>query len=201
MRSPSQAAFHSQHLFLTAKSQAAIPVADPITHDALRQAALDPSVTAIEYVGNVFVGGANYFLDAIVVVRDGARYVLDIYDGKPVRSMDEEGLRLLAIDKTGCVPLPLPRGRILREPQCSNARLIWEHHRHPVKMSVRARVLEALENGGAMSIRELGVRREDVFALACDAAIDIDLNGDPIDVAAVRRSNRSTSARLSPFVR
>lgn len=199
MRSPSRIAAPSHQLFLTPKSSHAIPIAGPLAYDALRQAALDPAVEAIEYVGKVPVGGRNYHLGGILVVRDGTRYVLDIYDGKNLRSIDEEGLRLLAIDQIGATPFALPRSRILCEPRCSSARLIWEHRRRPVGMHARSRILEDLDRGGPSSLRTMRARREDVFALACEALVDIDL-GEALDEAIVRRSTRAVPVRPS-FIR
>jgi hypothetical protein len=186
-------------LFLTPKAPAAIPVSDDLSYDVLCQAALDPAVTAIEFVRYVAVAGLPRRVDAIVLMRDGARRVVDIRDGG-IRSLDDQGLRLLAIDKLGATPLPLTAAGILGEPRCSNARLVWEEHRRPVRMHFRTHVVETLEAGGATSIRRLGLRyREDVFALACETMVDIDLDTDPVEGGLVRLSTRLASSRL-PFL-
>ncbi|MET1047114.1 MAG: hypothetical protein ABWX70_10515 [Hyphomicrobium sp.] len=191
----SRSLFPPPSLFLTPKSSVAIPVRDELTHDALCQAALDPAVTSIEFTRSVTVGNQPHRLDGIVLVRDNSREMLDIERGD-IRSLDAVGLRLLAAEKLGASPLTLNEGSILREPRCSNARTVWEHHRRPVSLESRIYIADLLDEEGAMSIRDIGIRfREDIFALACGTLLDIELHAGPLDAVLVRPTPRLVPMR------
>jgi len=183
------------HLVTTAKSSLSIPVETALDYDAVIQAALDPAVTELSYVRTVRLGGRLHPLGCVIVARDGALLALDIEDGSSVRPLDAEGLRLLAFEALGASPWRLTRAEIEEEPRCSNARLVWENARHRVRMPARQSVLDALEVSGAIPLREFDVRREDVFALACENVVDIDLDAIDLDAAEVRRSTGPAAQR------
>ncbi|QUS37832.1 hypothetical protein RPMA_02350 [Tardiphaga alba] len=187
------------HLVTTPKSTLSIPVTTALEYDAVIQAALDPAVAELSYIRTVHLGGRLHPLDCVLVSRDGALFALDIADGSSVRPLDAEGLRLLAFDALGASPLRLTRNEIEEEPRCSNARLVWENARHRVRMPARQSVLDALDISGAIPLREFDVRREDVFALACENVIDIDLDANDIDAAEVRRSTVPAAPRPRLF--
>lgn len=188
--------FPVQEFIVTPKSPNAIPVADRLGRDVVVQAALDPAITSIEYMHALRVGAGSYPFDGIVMVRDGARYAVELGCATPtVRSLDEEGLRLLAFDTLDAVPGIALRRDIAREPRCSNARLVWECAGHHVRLQRRLEILDLLDCRGAMHVGGFGGPREDVFALACDAVVDIDLDAADIATAEVRRSIGPTAPR------
>ena len=174
----------SHPLFLTPKSPIAIPIRDALCHDALRQFALDPVVTDIDYVESVVVSGSPVALHAIVVARGRRRDLVEIVDADPYpRSIDDEGLRLLAAKKLCATPLRLTRRDIQREPVASNARMVWDEHVRPVGMDRRLAIADVLDRCGPVTIRELSRElgrsaKLDVFALACATTLRIDIGGD-----------------------
>jgi hypothetical protein len=183
-------------LFLTPKAATAIPVADALAHDALRQAALDPAVSRIEYVGAVAFGRQRYDLDGILIVRDGARLVLDFQDDRRLRTLDEEGLRLIAVETIGAATLLAAKEDVLAHPRCANARRVWAARDHCVTLGIRNKILAHLDEEGGLTIRALGPRyKDDVFALACEAVLDIDISADSIEQAAVRPSGHGPLVR------
>jgi hypothetical protein len=188
MIQPSTTGAPGPHLVVTPKAAFAIPIATSLQFDAVIQAALNPAVTKLSYVRDIRLGGRLHTLGSILIVRDGVLFTLDLPESGAFRSLDEEGLRLLAFEALRASPLRLTRAEIECGPRCSNARLVWENHRHRVRMSARHSILDALDRSGVLPLRNFDVRREDVFALACENAVDIDLNAEDIDGADVRLS-------------
>lgn len=180
----------TQDLIVTPKSSSAIPVSNTLRRDLVIQTALDPAVVGIEYIRTVPVGAANYLFDGIVVVRDGTRHAVEFQHASVVRTLDLEGLRLLAIEKIEATPFAWTPTEVLREPRCTNARLIWECSHHRVRLDRRLGILDSLDCWGAMPLRNFDAPRADVFALACEAAVDVDLEAKDLDSALIRRSSR-----------
>jgi hypothetical protein len=77
-------------------------------------------------------------------------------------------------------------------------RVVWECHRHPVRMDVRLGILAALDCWGAMSCATSRRRYEGIYALCCEAAVDVDLTAADLDGAVVRRSSRIVAPRSHP---
>ena len=169
-------------LFTTPKSRTAIPIRDPLLHDALRQAALDGSVDTIEYVDALAVGGSNVDIASIVVTRRRYRTLLDIFDvDTPIRDLDEEGLYLLAAQQLSAQPVMLARDEIRREPVASNARQIWAEHDRCVDIDRRLAIADVVRHHGPIYLddlcREVGRHaRYDVFSLACQTVIQLDID-------------------------
>lgn len=65
-------------------------------------------------------------------------------------------------------------------------------------MDVRLGILDALDCWGAMPLRTFEARREDIYALCCEAAVDVDLTAADLDGAVVRRSSRIVAPRSRP---
>ena len=170
--------------FLTAKSPTPIPVGDVVRLDLLIQLALDPAVTAIEHVASVTLCGVAYPLDLLLATRGNARLILDI--GPPIRDLDDEGTLLLAADDLRATIVPLSLDDVYSRPRSSNARLVWASRNRPVPVDGRERIFAAIEDGGDCTVASLGFGLRDwVFALACEGAVTIDIDRDPIVDARV----------------
>ncbi|MET4384447.1 hypothetical protein ABIB73_000182 [Bradyrhizobium sp. F1.4.3] len=170
--------------FLTAKSPTPIPVGDVVRLDLLIQLALDPAVTAIEHVASVTLCGVAYPLDLLLATRGNARLILDI--GPPLRDLDDEGTLLLAADELRAMIVPLSSDQVQALPRSSNARLIWAYRKRLVPADGRERIFAAIENDGDCTVASLGFGLRDwVFALACEGAVTIDIDRDPIVDARV----------------
>ena len=164
--------------FVSPKNATPVPIADELQHDALRQFALDPAVTTLEFVESVEVAGSVVRLDALVVT--GARRNLVEFETSVLRDLDDEGLFLLASRKLRAIPLLLSRSFITRQPVVANAREIWSHHTRPVGRDRAIAICSALDLNGpmplALLVREFGRDAKwDVYGLACKAALTIDL--------------------------
>lgn len=188
-------------LFLTPKSPAAIPIRDGLHHDLLRQAALDATVKRIDYVGSVVVAGAPVDLDAIVITRGRDRYIVEaVGHDTAFRSLDDDGMYLLAARKLAATPLRLTSSEIRREPTASNARMVWDQHRRSVGLDRRLAIADALDRCGPMTIGEMACEmgrgaRLDVFGLACEATLCLDIDGC-IDDAIVSHRPAATGRGL-----
>jgi hypothetical protein len=177
----------SPRLFVGPKSSAAIPISSLLLRDAVLQATLDPAVRTIDFVPSARVDQATVKLNAVVLQRDDGRYMLDVVEARPLRDIDGEGLFLLALEQLKISTLELTAADIRKEPRFSNCREIWRHKAHPVSMGMRMGIQRALEDEGPLSILQLEAivqSRFDietaVFALACDAVLELDLDKTPL---------------------
>lgn len=172
-------------LFLTPKASAAIPVRDGLHHDALRQFALDAAVDRIDYVKSVVVAGAPVDINGVVITRGRDRHLVEIVGGDTdLRSLDDDGLYLLAARELNAVPLHLTAGDVRREPRLSLARAIWQEREREVEIDRRMAIADILDRGGPTTVRVLAdalgscVRLE-VYALACETSLNIDIGRRP----------------------
>ncbi|MBX9926767.1 MAG: hypothetical protein K2Y05_10450 [Hyphomicrobiaceae bacterium] len=191
-------------LFLTPKSIAAVPVPDEATREFLRQASLDPTVRHIDYVGDVAIGRVRYPLNSIIIVKDGERRVVDLIDRSPLRTLDDEGMRLIALEKLGAQSMPLTDASIMSGHRCAHARRIWEDRRGRVSLITRDRLLEQIGSEGAVPLGMIGSKyAPDVFELACEAEIEIDISVSELADATVRVSSTHVGSRrwIPPQVR
>ena len=173
--------------FISAKAAVAIPVACKLVRGALVQAALDPAVRAIEFIPTVVAFGQVIPLDAIVLRGDEGRQRLDIVETRPVRSLDDEGLALLAIDQLGLPPLTLTAGDIRRQPRAGNCRLVWACRDYRIYAGDRVRVLQALAEEGEMTLARAAAECRfsadavaAVLALVCGDLVEADLTTLPL---------------------
>jgi hypothetical protein len=197
-RVPSSAASH----FRSVKSAAPVPISSALRLDFLVQSALDPSVDEIDYVHSSAISGCRVRLDLPIIVRNRARFAVDIVDDHPLRSVDDEGLSLLAVQELGLEVLELRRVDILRDPVAENARRVWRHADQEVSVDDEIAALEAL-SGKHFAIDQLaemtGVSVEAVFALACAGLVAVDLKSQPIcpgTMVSVDPNHQSRAAAL-----
>ena len=189
-----QRAAASGALFISAKTSTAIPARNHLVRDALVQASLDPAVRAIHYIASARVAASPVKLDAVVIVRDDGRYVLDIVEVRPLRDIDAEGLAQIALRDLGLTPLTISQADITRDPKFTNSKLVWSYRLYPVGISLRMQVLGILGEEGPMTLsRLLAAIRTDrdagaaVMALACSDLIELDLVSRPLGPATIAR--------------
>ncbi len=180
--------------FISAKTTAVVPVKCCLVWDALVQASLDPSVRRIDYLRWSQVRSAPVNVDAIILVRDDGRVLLDVIPARPVRDLDEEGLVLIALSELDLPTLYLRAEDIRREPLLSNARRVWSYRLHPVGVTTRMKALSILRNAGPMALSGLmtAIRsgRDEfpaIMALACTNLVELDLSGAPLGPATTIR--------------
>jgi hypothetical protein len=185
----------SGHLFVSAKTSTAIPSRNLLVRDALIQASLDPAVRSIDYVASARVAATPVRLDAIVIVRDDGRYVLDVIESRPLREVDAGELAQTALRDLGLSQLTITGDEIRREPRFTNAKLVWSYRLCPVGIGLRMKVLGILGDDGPMTLaRLLSTIRSDrepsaaIMALACSDLIELDLVSRPLGPATVVRS-------------
>jgi hypothetical protein len=190
-----------QRTFLSAKAATTIAIKSDLHHDALRQCALDPKVTRIEYFACVRLGTIACPIGATAVIRDGRRLVLEIGDRPEPRDLDQEGLYLLALEKLNATPLVLSSRELLREPHCSNCRLVWSYNSRRVPASLRDRILRVVDGDGSITVqdlcRDLGSDlTAHVYALACRSALHLELDGLPLAGTTVVGSKHLRASEL-----
>jgi hypothetical protein len=174
-------------VFIAAKAAVTIPVGHELIGDALVQAALDPAIRAIEFIPTVAAYGKVVALDAIVYRYEDGRQVLDIVETRPLRSLDDEGLALLAIDQLGLAKLTLTAGDIRRQPRAANSSQVWNCRHYGVFAPDRVHILQMLNEDGPMPLARLGAEarctRDPIataFAMACLNLIELDLTSIPL---------------------
>lgn len=174
-------------VFVAAKTAVAIPVAHELVSDALIQAALAPEIRAIEFIPTVDVRGKIVPLDAIVLRSDDGCQVLDIVETRPLRSIDDEGLALLAAEQLGLPALTLTAADVRHELRAGNCRLVWICRDFRVPAGDRVRILQALSDEGEMTLLDAAAQCrscEDpvtaVLALVCADLIEADFETSPL---------------------
>jgi hypothetical protein len=193
MLSPRDAQANTE-LFVSAKTATAIPTPCPMLRDALIQASLDPLVRSIEFVASARVGSETVRLDALVLVRNDGRHLLEVVPARAVRDVEEEGLALIALDELGLPTITLTAAEVQREPRLANSRLVWNYRLHPVGIGLRMRILTILTDEGPMSLsRLLPQIRSDrdpspaIMAMACANLIELDLVSGPLGPATIAK--------------
>ncbi len=183
----------SSNLFVGPKCASAIPAAHPLVRDAVIQASFDPTVSRIEFLPSVRVGRHTVVLNAVVVTKDTRRCLLDVVDARPLRTIDDEGLLLLAIEQAGIETIQISESAIRREPRCSNAREIWRSRFRSLSSRDRLNILDALDEHGPLSIAQLVSELGDsdcwekVLSLACEGEVQIDIDAAIDSETVVRR--------------
>jgi hypothetical protein len=174
-------------LFLTPKSARAILVADPLLHDVLRQAALDQAVSRIEYVRSVMLENSPYAMNCVMLVRSGFSEIVDLCP--PMREPGEDALFAAAAKSLKARVARITKDSVLREPRCSNSRLVWTERYRYVPFEVRGRILQQLRTHGPTTIERIGSDLKNaVFVLACEAALHIDIDSQRIESAQISAS-------------
>ncbi|MDB5555352.1 MAG: hypothetical protein JWL86_5336 [Rhizobium sp.] len=174
-------------LFVSAKTATAIPARSDQLREALVQASLDPQVRSIGYVASAVVAAQAVDLGAIVILRDDGRFHLDVVPCRRTRSVEEEGLSLIAIEQLGLRALTVTAEDLRRQPRYANARAVWAYNDHRVPIGLRMRILQVLIDDGPMQLgRLLASVRSDrdptasVMALACADLLELDLLSQPL---------------------
>jgi hypothetical protein len=185
----------ANNLFVSAKTTVAIPTPCSLVRDALVQASLDPAVRSIGFLAQARVAATQVDLDAIVVVRDDGRFVLDVVPARLVRDVEHEGLALIALAELGLTPITLTAADIQREPRFANSRLVWTYRQHPVGITMRLRVLQVLADDGPMSLSGLLSTvwsdrdpSSAVMSMACSDLIELDLVSQPLGPSTIVRA-------------
>jgi hypothetical protein len=76
--------------------------------------------------------------------------------GPPMREPSEAALFVAAAKSLQARAAYITKESVLREPRCSNSRLVWaERYRH-VPVGVRGRILEQLHTHGSSTIERIG---------------------------------------------
>jgi hypothetical protein len=182
-------------LFLSAKTTVAIPTSCSLVRDALVQASLDPGVRTIEFLAQARVAATPVELNAIIIVRDDGRFVLDVVPARPVRDVEDEGLALIALAELGLPAITLTAADIKREPRFANSNLVWSYRMRLVGIGLRMRILQILADEGPMALsRLLSTVWSDrdpssaVMSLACADLIELDLVSQPLGPDTIVRA-------------
>lgn len=185
--------------FASAKCRTAIPGAEGLVQDALVQATLDPCVRAIDYRATVVLSPKTVVpVEAIVLDRHDGRFHLDIVAARPLRTIEDEGLFLIALEQIGLSSLVVSSAEIMQQPRFSSSRAVWRCRNHPVPFSLRLRVLQHLDEVGPTRLgrllKKIGAEPDGgaaVFAMACSNQVALDLAehalGPDTQVVASRR--------------
>lgn len=136
------------NIFVSAKTIREVPVAHELVRHALIQATLDPAVRAIEFLPTVTAFGHVIALDAIVLRGDAGDQILDVAETRPIRTLDDEGLALLAVDQLGLQKKTLSAVEIGSQPTAANSSLVWNCRYSRVQATDRVRVLQVLSEDG-----------------------------------------------------
>jgi len=182
-------------LFVSAKTSTAIPARCALVRDALVQASLDPAVRSIDFIPSARVGATPVDLNAIIIVRDDGRFVLDVVPARPVRDVEDEGLALIALAELGLPAITLTATDIRREPRFANSNLVWSYRMRLVDIGLRMRILQILADDGPMALsRLLSAVWSDrdpssaVMSLACADLIELDLVSRPLGPSTIVRA-------------
>jgi len=182
-------------LFVSAKTSTAIPARCALVRDALVQASLDPAVRSIDFIPSARVGATPVDLNAIIIVRDDGRFVLDVVPARPVRDVEDEGLALIALAELGLPAITLIAADIKREPRFANSNLVWSYRMRLVDIGLRMRILQILADDGPMALsRLLSTVWSDrdpssaVMSLACADLIELDLVSQPLGPSTIVRA-------------
>jgi hypothetical protein len=173
--------------FLSAKVTTAIPVTHPAIREALILLSLDPNVVSIDYVASAVVASEYIDLGAIIVKRDNGRFLLDVAPGRPIRTIEDEGLVQIALEHIGIKPWIISAKWLQREPRYSNALFVWSYQGHPVPTEQRKCILRALASKQCIKLGQLErkVRSgrdpfHSIMSLACADLIELDLISQPL---------------------
>lgn len=123
-----------------------IPISSQLTRDAVIQALLDPRVRTLSFVRTLRFHGALIRADLLLLQGD-ERVAVEVLDPSCTRTLDEIGLLLLALERSGARLRQLASPDIEREPLLSNSRLIWNARDLVVRSADRDAIFSALKQG------------------------------------------------------
>jgi hypothetical protein len=181
--------------FISAKVTTAIPVTHPAIREALIVLSLDPTVRSIDYVASAVVASEHINLGAIIVQRDNGRLLLDVVPGRPIRTIEDEGLVQIALSELAVKPWIISAKWLRREPRYSNALFVWLYNEHPVPGEQRKHILRALTRKEPVQLGQLEETLRfghdpfySVMSLACADLIELDLISHPIGRTTIVKS-------------
>jgi hypothetical protein len=173
--------------FTSAKTAGPIPITSSVIGDLLVQATLDPAVRRIEFIKEQPVRGRAAVVDALVFSFDDGRKVVEVAEMRQTRSIDDEGLFLLAVEQLGLGMLTVTAAEIAREPRAGNSRLVWACRRWRVAAGDRVRILHVLSEEREMALPRVAAHARfssdpvaAVLALACADLVEADLETIPL---------------------
>ncbi|MFK4381031.1 hypothetical protein [Bradyrhizobium sp. USDA 223] len=180
---------------LIRQNRSPVPARHPALREALAIASLDPAVRAISHVATAPAGTAQVVeVDAVVLTRLDGRFYLDVVPARRIRSLDEEGLALIALRELGVKQLIVTAEDLRAEPRRSNVSLVWSYKDRPVSLPLRLRILKALADEGPMELgRLLEMISSDadpspaVMSLACANLLELDLTSEPLGPSTMVR--------------
>jgi hypothetical protein len=183
------------------KTSRSIPILSPLFRDAVIQASLDPRVRVLSFARTLRFRGVEVPAD-LLLLHGEKRVAIEVLDARPLRTLDEMGMLLLALERSGTRLRQMSARDVEREPLLTNCRLVWNSRDAEVHSADRDAVFAALGQG-ATSFGELrrscGLSCETLHALMCADLIGADLSL-PLDddLAIVRIRHPAASPAASP---
>lgn len=182
-------------LFVSPKTTTGIPAPHPAIREALIQVSLNPEVRSIDYIASAVVASEQVDLGAIIVQRNNQRFFLDVVPGRRIRTLEDEGLALLALAEFDIKPWVISAKELQREPHYSNALFVWLYNGIRVPREERKRILRALTDKEQIQLGQLerSVRSgrdplPSVMALVCADLVELDLISQPIGRTTIVRA-------------
>jgi hypothetical protein len=185
-------------IFAGPKCACAIPAKHPLLRDALIQASFDESITSIDFIHCACIAGQCVVLDAVIVTQYGRRYELDVVAARPLNDIDNEGLRLIALEQLDISSIKLGEADIRAEPRCTTAREIWRQRSTKVPFRQSMAIADAIDECGPLTIAEVDDRHSGsittldvIFSLVATGVLTIDIDRPVGPTTVVRRSTGS----------
>lgn len=183
-----------QSSFVSPKTSRVIPIKHEATRDALILSSLDPDVRAIGYLETYRLDGSDVLVETPIVHRIDGNFGLDIVPARNAQGTPRQ--KFERVMKTMGLPLlAITRDHLDAQPRRANSHLTWKYRCHPVGISMRMQILQALASEGPMLFGELiqyvRVARDPapaIMALACSNLLEIDLLTAPIGPKSIVRS-------------
>lgn len=172
-------------LFDCAKSPTPIAHVGGLVHDALIQAALDPTIQTIKRLERAN-SSQPQMNDEIIIEMKGARFHLDIEVPGRHRTSAEAIELERTLRRHEMLSLRVTGADITREPGLSNARLVWSNRNALITPDIQLRALRNLMEG-PMSLEALCTMLTGVpnpmaisLALACRDLVELELFSEPL---------------------
>ncbi|MFT3940220.1 hypothetical protein [Rhodopseudomonas sp.] len=174
------------------KARRPIPILSPLFRDAVIQASLNPRVRKLSFVRTLCFRGVEVPAD-LLLLHGEDRVAMELLDARPLRGLDEIGMLLLALERSGSRLRQMSARDVEQEPLLSNCRLVWNSRDAEVHRADRHAIFAALGQG-ATKLGELrrscGLGCETVHALMCADLIGADLSlplNDDLAIVRIRR--------------
>lgn len=188
-----------------AKIRGTVRTASAILVDVVVQASLDPNVTGIEHLAKSQFRGKIVPLDFVVIDRGGHRRAIELAEERPLRSVDAEGLVLLALRDLDIEIEQITAGDVAQEPKHTNCRLVWACQAHRVPAGLRMQIQQLLSDDGPLRLGELlgrihsdGDPMPAVLSLACADLLELDLTDIPLGPDTMVRTRIRNTNRFVP---